>query len=114
MYEIEHYLSTDGRTDPYLDWLKRLRCNQIKVAVIRRISRIELGNFGDHKFCRDGVWELRIAAGPGYRVYYALSGRRVVLLLGGGDKRTQTSDIDKAVSYLEDWKHRGHHEKQTP
>ncbi len=68
MYEIEHYLTANGRTNPYLDWLKGLRDNQIKVAVIRRISRIELGNFGDHRFCRDGVWELRIDAGPGYRV----------------------------------------------
>ena len=106
MYEIEHYLAAKGRTNPYLDWLKGLRDNQIKVAVIRRISRIELGNFGDHRFCRDGVWELRIDAGPGYRVYYALYGKRVVLLLCGGDKKTQASDIDRAVVYRKDWEQR--------
>jgi probable addiction module antidote protein len=53
------------------------------------VTRIEQGNFGDHKFCRDGVWELRIDVGAGYRVYYAMAGQRVVLLLCGGDKRTQ-------------------------
>lgn len=57
-----------------------------KVAVIRRMARVELGNFGDHKFCRDGVWELRVDVGPDHRVYYEVSGRRVVLLLYGGDK----------------------------
>src|SRR5688572_6706736 len=69
-YRIEHYL-TPGEQDLYLDWLRRLRDSQAKVAVIRRVARVELGNFGDHKFCRDGVWELRIDVGPGYRVYYA-------------------------------------------
>lgn len=59
------------------------------------MARIELGNFGDHKFCRDGVWELRIGIGAGYRVYYAMHGQRVVLLLCAGDKRTQNADIDR-------------------
>ncbi len=92
-YEIEHYLSPGEHRDLYIDWLGRLRDRQAKVAVVRRVTRIEQGNFGDHKFCREGVWELRIDAGPGYRVYYALSGRRVVLLLCGGDnaRRTRTS-----------------------
>ncbi|WP_413817085.1 type II toxin-antitoxin system RelE/ParE family toxin [Pusillimonas sp.] len=56
---------------------------------MRRVARIELGNFGDHRFCRDGVWEPRIDAGPGYRVHYAHSGNCVVLLLCGGSKRTR-------------------------
>ena len=102
-YSVEHYLTADEHHDPYLDWLQRLRDNQAKVSVIRRVARIELGNFGDHKFCRDGVWELRIDLGPGYRVYYALSGHRVVLLLCGGDKRTQETDIAKAVIHWQDW-----------
>jgi len=106
MYEIEHYLAPDGRTSPYLDWLSGLRDNRIKVAAIRRIARLELGNFGDHRFCRDGIWELRIDAGPGHRVYYTLAGRRVVLLLCGGDKHTQATDIANAVSYRKDWEQR--------
>jgi putative addiction module killer protein len=86
--------------------LSRLRDTPAKVAVIRRVARIERGNFGDHRFCRDGVWELRIDAGSGYRVYYALSGQRLVLLLCGGDKRTQDTDITRAVDYWHDWQRR--------
>lgn len=110
-YEIEHYLSPGEHRDLYIDWLKRLRDMQAKVAIARRVPRIEQGNFGDHKFCRQGVWELRVDAGPGYRVYYALSGRRVVLLLCGGDKRTQDADIARAVDYWQDWQRRTDDEK---
>ena len=106
MYQIEHYLSFGEHKDLYIDWLQRLRDSQAKVAVVRRVTRVELGNFGDHKFCRDGVWELRIDVGPGYRVYYALSGHRLVLLLCGGDKRTQDADITRAVGYWQDWQRR--------
>jgi putative addiction module killer protein len=113
-YQIEHYLSAGEHKDLYIDWLQRLRDSQAKVAVVRRVTRIELGNFGDHKFCRDGVWELRIDVGPGYRVYYALSGHRVVLLLCGGDKRTQGEDIARAVGYWQDWQRRTDDEKQIP
>ncbi|UUZ62123.1 type II toxin-antitoxin system RelE/ParE family toxin [Polaromonas sp. P1-6] len=111
MYRIEHYLSAGEHKDLYIDWLQRLRDGQAKVAVVRRVTRVELGNFGDHKFCRDGVWELRIDVGPGYRVYYALSGHRVVLLLCGGDKRTQDADIARAVGYWQDWQRRTDDEK---
>lgn len=105
-YRIEHYLTSDGQKDLYIDWLRRLRDGQAKVAIIRRVARIEQGNFGDHKFCREGVWELRIDTGPGYRVYYAQSGQRLVLLLCGGDKRTQNADIGRAVDYWHDWQRR--------
>ena len=112
-YRIEHYLTTASGQDVYSAWLRRLRDSQAKVAVIRRVARMELGNFGDHRFCRDGVWELRIDVGPGYRVYYALSGHRLVLLLCGGDKRTQDADIVRAVDYWQDWQRRSDDEKQT-
>ncbi|MDO8373255.1 MAG: type II toxin-antitoxin system RelE/ParE family toxin [Burkholderiaceae bacterium] len=111
MYRIEHYLSVGEHKDLYIDWLQRLRDSQAKVAVVRRVTRVELGNFGDHKFCRDGVWELRIDVGPGYRVYYALSGHRVMLLLCGGDKRTQDADITRAVGHWQDWQRRTDDEK---
>jgi len=58
-----------------------------------------LGNFGDCKPCQNGVWELRIDVGPGYRVYYARVGKTVLLLLCGGDKRMQQADITKACMY---------------
>ena len=111
IYEIEHYLTPGEYKDLYVDWLKRLRDTQAKVVVARRVTRIEQGNFGDHKFCREGVWELRIDVGPGYRAYYALSGRRVVLLLCGGDKRTQDADITRAVNCWQDWQRRIDDEK---
>ncbi|MCC7100798.1 MAG: type II toxin-antitoxin system RelE/ParE family toxin [Rubrivivax sp.] len=113
-YRIEHYLTAEDHRDLYADWLQRLRDRQAKVAVIRQVARIELGNFGDHKFCREGVWELRVDIGPGYRVYYAISGQRVVLLLCGGDKRTQDSDLAKAVGCWQDWQRRADDAKQIP
>lgn len=105
MYEIRHYLTPDEK-DVYLDWLKQVRDTVAKIAVVRRVNRIEQGNFGDHKFCRDGVWELCIDVGAGYRVYYAISGQLIVLLLCGGDKRTQNKDIERACTYWQDWQRR--------
>jgi putative addiction module killer protein len=105
VYEIRHYL-TPERRDIYLEWRRRLRDTKAWIAVDRRIYRIELGNFGDHKFCRDGVWELRIDVGPGYRIYYALAGTEVILLLCAGDKRTQQADIARACEFWQDWQRR--------
>jgi len=106
MYEVRHYLTPEGK-DVYRDWYDKLRDTKARIAIDRRINRIELGNFGDHKFLRDGVCELRIDVGPGYRVYYAVAGSKIVLLLLGGDKRTQDADIDKAARYWQDWQERG-------
>jgi putative addiction module killer protein len=105
MYEIRHYLTPDEK-DIYLEWHRKLRDMTARIAVARRVNRVELGNFGDHEFCRDGVWELRIDVGPGFRVYYALAGKTVVLLLCGGDKRKQSADIDRACEYWQDWQRR--------
>lgn len=105
MNEIRHYLTADGR-DVFLDWLRQLRDPIAKLQVVKRVNRIEQGNFGDHKFCRDGVWEVRIDVGTGYRVYYAQAGTCIVLLLCGGDKRSQDSDIERAVRYWHDWQRR--------
>lgn len=102
MYEIQHYQTGNGR-DLFVDWLAKLKDVTAKVTIVRRVTRVELGNFGDHKFCRDGVSELRIDVGAGYRVYYAIAGKQVVLLLCGGDKRTQDADIDRACEYWLDW-----------
>jgi putative addiction module killer protein len=81
---------------PAFDWNQWLVSSECAIAIDRRIYRVELGNFGDHKPCREGVWELRIDVGPGYRVYYAQAGQTVVLLLCGGIKRSQDADISKA------------------
>jgi putative addiction module killer protein len=105
VHEIRHYLTPDGK-DIVLEWLRSLRDTKARIAIDRRINRMESDNFGDHRFCRDGVWELRIDVGPGYRVYYALAGSQVVLLLAGGDKRTQDADIRRAATYWQDWQGR--------
>jgi putative addiction module killer protein len=76
--EILHYLTASGE-DPYQSWLDALKDLKGRIAIQRRIDRVERGNFGDHKFCQDGVWELRIDFGPGYRVYYAQEAERVIL-----------------------------------
>jgi len=102
MYQIDHYLTADKLKNPYMVWLQGLRNASTKMAILRRIMRLEKGNFGDHRFCRDGVWALRIDVGPGFRVYYALTGHRLVLLLAGGNKRTQDADIACAVEYWRD------------
>jgi putative addiction module killer protein len=110
MYDIQHYLNSANK-DVLTDWLRRLRDITAKVAIGRCINRMEMGNFGDHKFCRDGVWELRIDVGVGYRVYYAHAGREIILLLCAGGKPTQDADISCACEYWQDWKKRGNDEK---
>jgi putative addiction module killer protein len=71
-----------------------------------RINRLAAGNFGDCKSLRQGLYELRIDWGPGYRVYYAMLERVCVLLLCGGDKRKQSADIERALHHLKDYKER--------
>jgi putative addiction module killer protein len=111
VYEVRHYL-TEGGKDIFQDWRNRLRDYKVTAAIDRRIFRLELGNFGDHKFLQDGVSELRIEVGPGYRLYYATEGTQVVLLLCGGDKGTQRADIKRACSYWRDWRARDMEEQK--
>jgi len=105
MFEIRHYITSDGR-DVFAEWREQVKDGKAKIAIDRRIYRVELGNFGDHKPCRDGVWELRLDVGSGYRVYYAQTEKTVVLLLCGGHKRSQDADISEACEYWKDWQRR--------
>lgn len=105
MYEIIEYLRPEGK-DPYRDWLLGLADRRAQARILMRINRMEAGSFGDHKPLSAGVWELRIDWGPGYRVYYAQAGKRLILLLAGGDKRRQQADIEAAISYWKDWQAR--------
>lgn len=85
------------RTDEFAKWLKRLKDADAKSRINLRIRRISLtGNLGDYKPVGDGVCELRIDYGPGYRLYFAQRGGELVLLLIGGDKSSQQRDIKKA------------------
>ncbi|MCW7549881.1 type II toxin-antitoxin system RelE/ParE family toxin [Photorhabdus sp. APURE] len=102
MNTIKHYLTPDKR-DLYMEFLKGIRDPIAKSKISSRVNRMATGNFGDHKPCRAGVWELRIDQGPGYRVYYSQVGNEIILLLLGGDKRTQNADIAQAIECLEDY-----------
>ena len=105
MIEIRRYVTRTGK-DVFGDWLSRLADTQAKARILVRIDRLVVGNFGDTKQLRGGISELRIDWGPGYRIYYAWVGRTCVLLLCGGDKRKQSSDIQRAVEYLRDYQER--------
>jgi len=102
MIEVRRYLTRAGR-DVFGEWLARLKDNRTRAKIIVRIDRLSAGNFGDCKSLRGGLFELRIDWGPGYRVYYALVGRTCVLLLCGGDKRKQSSDVIRAAEYRKDY-----------
>lgn len=105
MYETIDYLTEDGR-DPLKEWLANLADRQARARILVRLQRMVAGNFGDCKPLTDGVWELRIDHGAGYRIYYARAGEKLLLLLAGGDKRKQKSDIAAAISYWKDWNRR--------
>jgi|SRR5579863_1969603 len=102
---IRRYVTAAGR-DVFGEWLSGLRDARTLAKIVVRLDRLALGNFGDCKALRGGLCELRIDWGPGYRVYYALIGRDCVLLLCGGDKRKQQSDIQRALEYLKDYRER--------
>ena len=105
MLTVRRYLTPDGQ-DVVGEWLASLRDLQARARILTRIDRLAAGNFGDCKPLRNGVSELRIDHGPGYRLYFARVGKVVVLLLCGGDKRTQTADVERAVKLLVDFKRR--------
>ncbi len=105
MISIREYITGDN-VNVFRKWLISLKDKQAYVRISRRIMLLERGGFGDCKPLRNGVWELRIDHGAGYRVYYGMTGKEIVLLLCGGDKRTQDRDIEKAIAYFEDYKGR--------
>ena len=106
MIEIRIYTDAAGRA-PFDDWLHTLKDVQGRARIRARLARVQAGNFGDCKPLRDGVQELRVDHGPGYRVYLSRQGPVLVLLLCGSDKGDQNSAINQAIDYLNDWKERG-------
>ena len=98
MIDLRYYVTAAGK-NVVEDWLDSLRHERAQARIAARLTRLAAGNFGDCKPLQQGVWELRIDYGTGYRVYYARAGRTCVLLLCGGDKRRQSSDIQRAVEY---------------
>jgi putative addiction module killer protein len=103
--EIRHYVDRAGK-DVFDEWLTSLRDARAQARIATRIDRLAAGNFGDCKSLRQGLYELRIDWGPGYRVYFAMVGKACVLLLCGGDKRRQGADIERSLRHLKDYKDR--------
>ena len=96
--EIVEYVDLNGRA-PFRQWLETLRDLRAKARIDARLLRVRLGNLGDAKSVGEGVHELRVDYGPGYRVYFGLDGPRIVILLLGGEKTGQKADIKRAKGY---------------
>lgn len=104
--KIRIYTDTQDRK-PLTQWLEALKDIRARAQIRARLARLGAGNFGDCKPLRDGVQELKIDYGPGYRVYLSRQGPVLVLLLCGSDKGDQDRAIKQAIDYLNDWKQRG-------
>ena len=85
------------QTEVYRDWISALKDRAARARILVRVDRLVHGNPGSHRHLTDGVSELKIDVGPGYRVYYTQRGDRLLLLLVGGDKSTQSKDIERAI-----------------
>ncbi len=83
-------------TDAFIDWVNGLRDRPTRIRLRRRLGKAMRGNLGDVKPVGDGIWEMREFFGPGWRMYYVQRGELVIMMLGGGDKSSQTSDIETA------------------
>lgn len=101
--EIEVFRAKNGGV-PFEDWLEDLKDKKAVARVLARLARVRQGNLGDCKSVGGGVSELRVDYGPGYRVYFGQKGRTLVVLLCGGDKRTQDHDIRLAKQYWHEFK----------
>ena len=98
MTEIRKYRRTDGLI-PFDRWMAKLKDERAKARVLVQVDRLRLGLAGDSRSVGEGVFELRVHEGRGYRVYFARDGKTIVILLCGGDKSTQRRDIDLARAY---------------
>ena len=107
-YTIEYYLTEKGEK-PFKEWLDGLKNISARQKVRIRLDRVRLGGLGKNRSVGSGVSELKIDYGPGYRVYYAIEERTVILLLLGGDKLSQRGDIALAREYWKDHKRRKSH-----
>jgi putative addiction module killer protein len=94
---IREYQTADSKS-PFREWLDTLT-KVVRARIQARVLRFELGNLGDHKSVGEGVWEARVMFGSGYRIYFAKDGNATIVLLVGGDKRSQSKDIAKAQGF---------------
>ena len=111
-YEIVHYKRPDGRV-PFDDWFFSLKDVETQARVLTSINRLRLGNFSNCEPAREGVHELKINFGPGYRIYFAKIGLALVLFLCGGSKKGQSRNISTAIDYLVEYKKLQKEEKKN-
>jgi putative addiction module killer protein len=104
--QIEVYETEAGRV-PYSEWVLALRDKQAFARISIRLDRVALGNLGDYKPIADGVFELRVDTGAGYRAYFGRVDSSTIVLLWGGDKSTQQRDIERAIEYWADYRSNG-------
>lgn len=102
---IEYYQTIDGKC-PFEIWIKSIKDKSIKMRILKRIERLENGQYGEYKALNESLFELKLNFGSGYRIYYSDIDNKIVLFLSGGDKHRQSSDIKKAAQYLNDYKER--------
>ena len=100
---IEYYTSLTGK-QPAREWLLSIKDNLTQAILFKRIRQAGEGLFGDNRNVGDGVYELKVNFGPGYRIYYGIHEDELILILFGGNKRTQQADIKKAQTYWFLWK----------
>ena len=105
MIDVRYYVTRAGK-NIVDDWIASLKDARTEARIMDRLERLTQGNFGDCKPLGGSLYELRADLGPGYRIYYAMVGQTCVLLLNAGDKRRQTSDIERAREFLKDYKER--------
>lgn len=101
---VVDYYRTPAGNAPAQEWLSAIKDKLAQAILYKRIRQAGLGQFGKTRNVGDGVWELKIDYGPGYRVYYGIQGDELILILMAGSKRTQTADIKKARAYWIEWK----------
>ena len=101
--EIEAYRTQNGR-ELFTEWFNAIRDTRAQSRIRSRLVSLEHGNFGDYRSVGDGVFELRIHVGAGYRVYFSEIDNTIVLLLCGGNKASQTRDIQRAKNYWQEYK----------
>jgi len=104
-YTVITYQTEEGHI-PFEEYITSLEDRKAKLHIARRIQRAEAGNLGDHHSLNEGLHEMRIDYGAGYRIYFTYHGRTLIILLLAGDKRTQDTDIRTARKYLLDFKRR--------
>ena len=101
--EVQVYQTSNGR-EPFNDWLTSIRDIETQARIRSRLERLEDGNLGDCQSVGDGVFELRIHFGAGYRIYFGQIGNSIILLLCGGDKSSQRRDIERAKIFWLEYK----------